>query len=117
SRPLISYMPNLAVNVLSHMRPRFHPRQIINVHRVNTALSMVRVRNGYGICPAMARPQVEAFGLAFVPLSQPAVTWNVSVYSRQRKLLSPAVESFLNFTFSSVQEWQRDGESPTRSNK
>lgn len=116
-RPLISYMPNLAVNVLSHVRPRFHPRQIINVHRVNTALSMVRVKNGYVICPAMARPLVQGFGLAFVPLSQPAVTWHVSVYSRPRELLSPAVESFLDFTFSSVQEWQRDSELPTRSNK
>lgn len=107
-RPLINYMPNLAANVLSNVPSRFHPRQIINVHRVNTALSMVRVKNGYVICPAMARPLVQGFGLAFLPVSQPAVTWHVAVFSRPRELLSPAVESFLDFTFSSVQAWQHD---------
>lgn len=105
-RPLINYMPNLASNVLSNVPSRFHPRQTINVHRVNTALSMVRVKNGYVICPAMARPLVQGFGLAFVPVAQPAVTWHVAVFSRPRELLSPAVESFLDFTFSSVQAWQ-----------
>jgi hypothetical protein len=33
------------------------------VHRVNTALSMLRVRQGAVICPSMAEPLVRGFGL------------------------------------------------------
>lgn len=101
-RPLINYMPNLALNVLSNVPPRHHPRDVIPVHRVNTALSLLRVRPGYVICPAMARALVEGFGLAFLPLRQPTVTWRISVYARGRALLSPAVESFLDFTLDTA---------------
>ncbi|HLU78161.1 MAG TPA: LysR family transcriptional regulator [Burkholderiaceae bacterium] len=105
-RPLINYMPNLAANVLSNIPSRFHPRQIMPVHRVNTALSMVQVKSGYVLCPSMARSLAEGFGLVFMPIRQPTVTWQVAVFSRTRESLSPAVESFLDFTFGMGQKWQ-----------
>jgi len=116
-RPLINYMPNLAANVLSNIPSRFHPRHIIPVHRVNTALSMVQVKSGYVLCPSMARSLAEGFGLAFVPVRQPTVTWQVAVFSRGRESLSPAVESFLDFTFGMGQTWQNMAEAvqPRRS--
>ena len=45
-RPLLNYMPNIAINVLSNVPPRHHPRELVPVHRVNTALSMLRVQTG-----------------------------------------------------------------------
>lgn len=105
SRPLINYMPNLAANVLSQVPSKHHPRQTIQVHRVNTALSLVRVKAGCVICPSMARPLAEGFGLAFVPLRQPTVTWQIAIFARDRGFLSPAVESFLDFTLDAAKGW------------
>lgn len=101
-RPLINYMPNLALNVLSNVPPRHHPREIVAVHRVNTALSLLQVRPGCVICPSMARSLVEGFGLAFRPLRQPTVTWRIAIFVRHRSSLSPAVESFLHFTLEAA---------------
>lgn len=97
-RPLLNYMPNVAANVLASVPPRHHPREMVPVRRVNTALSMLRVRPGAVICPAMARPLVRGFGLAFLPLRQPVVKWKIAQFARPRSALSPAVESFLAFT-------------------
>ena len=97
-RPLLNYMPNIALNVLAHVPPRHHPREIVPVRRVNTALSMLRVQQGAVICPAMAQPLARGFGTAFLPLRQPIVKWKIAQFARPRKQLSPAVESFLNFT-------------------
>ncbi|NOJ44383.1 LysR family transcriptional regulator [Bradyrhizobium australiense] len=33
-RPLLNYVPNIAVNVLSHVPPRHHPKKLVPVHRV-----------------------------------------------------------------------------------
>ena len=43
-RPLLNYMPNIAINVLSQVPPRHQPKELVPVHRVNTALSMLRVQ-------------------------------------------------------------------------
>jgi DNA-binding transcriptional LysR family regulator len=104
ARPLINYMPNLAVNVLAYVPPRHHPPETVPVHRVNTALSLLRVRPGYVICPSMARSLVEGFGLVFRPILQPVVTWRIAIFVRPRTSISPAVERFLDFTlrFGSV---------------
>ena len=107
-RQLINYMPNLALNVLSNVPPRYHPRDIMAVHRVNTALSMLRVRPGYAICPSMARSLVEGFGLAFRPLLQPTVTWRIAIFARERSCLSPAVESFLDYTLETAADANDD---------
>lgn len=96
-RPLISYMPNLMANVLSNVPSRFHPPEIIPVHRVNTALSMLKIKSAYVLCPYMAHSLVKGFGLACLPLVQPTVTWQVTMFSRGREYLSPAVESFMDF--------------------
>jgi len=101
-QPLISYMPNLAINVLSQVPHRYHPRTIVPVHRVNTALSLLRVRSGWAICPSMARSLVEGFGLAFRPLRQPAVTWRIAAFARNRAALSNAAESFLDYALEAA---------------
>ncbi|MES2194569.1 MAG: LysR family transcriptional regulator [Pseudomonadota bacterium] len=108
-RPLINYMPNIAINVLSHVPPRHHPRQMVPVHRVNTALSMLRVRQGAVICPSMAGALVRGFGLTFLPLKQPIVKWQIAMFARRRASLSPAVESFLNFTLDFAPNWAEAG--------
>ena len=104
-RPLINYMPNIAVNVLSNVPPRHHPKHMVPVHRVNTALSLLKVRQGAVICPSMAGSLVRGFGLAFLPLRQPTVKWQVALFARRRTSLSPAVESFLNFTLDFARTW------------
>jgi DNA-binding transcriptional LysR family regulator len=108
-RPLLNYMPNIAVNVLSHVPPRHHPKKLLPVHRVNTALSMLRVRQGAVICPSMAASLVQGFGLKFLPLKQPTVKWRIAAFARRRTSLSPAVESFLNFTLEFAPNWTATG--------
>ena len=97
-RPLINYMPHLEANVLSHVAPRHHPRTILPVHRVNTALAMLKVRQGAVLCPLIAQPLIQGFGLRFLPLKQPAIRWEIALFVRRRPSLSPAVQSFLDFT-------------------
>jgi DNA-binding transcriptional LysR family regulator len=108
-RPLINYMPNIAINVLSHVPPRHHPREMVPVHRVNTALSMLRVRQGAVICPSMAGSLVRGFGLTFLPLTQPTVKWKIAMFARRRTSLSPAVASFLDFTLDFAPNWTANG--------
>lgn len=104
-RPLINYMPNFALNVLSQVPQRHHPRQMVPVHRVNTALSMLRVRQGAVVCPSMAEPLVQGFGLRFLPLVQPKVSWKIALFVRRGGALSPAVENFLRFTLDLARTW------------
>jgi DNA-binding transcriptional LysR family regulator len=108
-RPLINYMPNIAINVLSHVPPRHHPREMVPVHRVNTALSMLRVRLGAVICPSMAGSLVRGFGLTFLQLTQPIVKWKIAMFARRRTSLSPAVASFLDFTLDFAPNWTTNG--------
>ena len=108
-RPLLNYMPNIAVNVLSHVPPRHHPKELVPVHRVNTALSMLRVRHGAVICPSMAEPLVRGFGLTFLPLLQPAVKWKIAMFVTHSASLSPAVESFRDFTLDFSPNWAAGG--------
>jgi len=108
-RPLINYMPNIAINVLSQVPPRHQPKEMVPVHRVNTALSMLRVRQGAVICPSMAGSLVRGFGLTFLPLRQPTVKWSIALFARRRASLSPAVESFLNFTLDFTPNWAATG--------
>ncbi len=93
--PVINYMPNFAANVLSQVPARSQPRQLAAVHRVNTALAMLQVNRGAVVCPLMTEPLVRGFGLAFVPLLQPQVNWQVAMFVRRGPAASPAVESFL----------------------
>ena len=102
-------MPNIAINVLSNVPPRHHPRKLVPVHRVNTALSMLKVRHGAVICPSMAASLVHGFGLMFLPLRQPTVKWRIALFARRGTSLSPAVESFLNFTLDFAPNWAAIG--------
>lgn len=108
-RPLINYMPNIAINVLSHVPSRHHPREMVPVHRVNTALSMLKVRQGAVLCPSTAESLVRGFGLTFRPLRQPTVRWKIAMFARRGPSLSPAVESFLGFTREFAATWASAG--------
>lgn len=94
---LINYMPNLSTNVLSHVPLRHRPATVVQVHRVNTALAMLKVREGVAICPLLAEDLVRGFGLRLLPLAQPAVSWKISLFARRRQSLSPAAQSFVDF--------------------
>jgi DNA-binding transcriptional LysR family regulator len=104
-KPLINYMPNFGANVLSNVPPRNHPQKLVPVHRVNTALAMLQVREGAVVCPSMAEPLVRGFGLAFLPLLKPQVSWRVAMFVRRRPSISPAVESFVRFTQDFARAW------------
>jgi DNA-binding transcriptional LysR family regulator len=78
---------------------------MVPVHRVNTALSMLKVRRGAVICPSMAGSLVRGFGLMFLPLQQPTVKWRIAAFTRARTPRSPAVDSFLNFTLEFARGW------------
>ncbi|WP_247512289.1 LysR family transcriptional regulator [Bradyrhizobium sp. 157] len=116
-RPVLNYMPNIAINVLSNVPPRHHPKELVPVHRVNTALSMLRVRQGVVICPSMAEPLVRAFGLTFLPLTQPTVKWKIAMFVRNSASLSPAVESFRDFTLDFSTNWAATGIERRRTNE
>lgn len=102
---LFTYMRNFTGNVLSNVPVRQQPNRIVPVHRVNTALSMLKVKAGAVVCPSMAGSLVNGFGLAFRPLRQPVVSRSIAVFVRRRPFLSPAVESFLNFTLDFAKTW------------
>lgn len=104
-RPVINYMRRFATSVLSQVPARHHPKEIVAVHRVNTALSMAAVKHGAVVCPSMAASLVQGFGLAFLPLRQPEVGWSIAAFSRRSASLSPAVESFLAFTLEFARTW------------
>ena len=108
-RPVMNYMPNFATHVLSHVPPRNHPRRIVPVHRINTALSMLRVGQGAVVCPAMAQRLVHGFGLRLLALKQPQVSWKAAMFVRRRPSVSPAVESFVRFTLEFAQAWAATG--------
>jgi DNA-binding transcriptional LysR family regulator len=84
---------------------------------VNTALSMLRVRQGAVICPSMAEPLVRGFGLAFLPLLQPAVKWKIAMFVRHSTSLSPAVESFRDFTLDFSPNWAAIGNERRRASE
>jgi DNA-binding transcriptional LysR family regulator len=102
---MITYMRNFGASVLSQVPPRSHPKEVVHVQRVNTALSMLRVRQGAMVCPSMTGSLVQGFGLTFLPLRQPVVSRSIAVFARKRNALSPAIESFLKFTLNFAKTW------------
>lgn len=97
-RLLVNYMPDLATDVLSRVPAKNHPRTVLRVHRIATALAMLRVRPGAVICPKLTQALVQGFGLKMLPLQQPAVSRSIALLVRRRATHSPAVQSFIDFT-------------------
>ena len=104
-RPLVNYMPDFATDVLSRVPPRNHPRTVLRVHRIGTALSTLRARPGVIICPQLASALVLGFGLKMLPLQQPAVSRGIALLVRGRATYSPAVQSFIDFTRDFAKSW------------
>ncbi|MCP5264889.1 MAG: LysR family transcriptional regulator [Burkholderiaceae bacterium] len=110
-RTLFTYMRAFETRVLSNVPPRQQPTRIVPVNRVNTALSMLKVKPGAVVCPSMTRPLVTGFGLVIRPLKHPVVKRSIAVYVRRRPSLSPAVESFLGFSRQFARRWASAGSS------
>ncbi len=108
-RTLFTYMRAFDANVLSHVPVRSRPDKVVPVHRVNTALSMLKVKPGGVVCPSMAGSIVQGFGLAFQPLRQPVVSRSISLFVRAKSASAPAVASFVDFTIEFARTWARLG--------
>lgn len=104
-RAMLTFMRSFDANVLSRVPARAQPRELVRVHRINTALSMLKVRDASVVAPSMARGLIEGYGLAFRPLTHPVVRRGVSVFVRKRQSLSPAVDSFLQFGLAYARSW------------
>lgn len=102
---LITFLPEFSRRVLSKVPNKHHPRNISEVRRLNTALSMIRTRPGVTICPAFAGPFVEGFGLTFKPLIKPLIYLETLAFTRKGVALSPAAENFLAFTRDYSATW------------
>lgn len=104
---LITHMRTFNANVLSHVPTASHPRGVVQVQRINTALAMARIKHdSVVVCPSLAAPVVEGFGLKFLPLEQPAVDRTIALYVRRSPTGSPAVERFLSFTLEFAKSWR-----------
>ena len=102
---LFTYMRGFDANVLSHVPVRQRPATVTPVHRVNTALSMLKVKPGAVICPSMAGSLVHGVGLAFRPLRQPVVTRKISIFVRSKSASAPAVASLVQFSINFARTW------------
>lgn len=107
ARTLFTYVRSFETNVLSHVPPRNRPSEVVLVHRVNTALSMLKVKPGAVICPSIASELVHGFGLAFQPVRQPVVNRPISLFLRDKSASAPAVASLLEFTIEFASTWAR----------
>jgi len=65
----------------------------------------------------MAEPLVRGFGLTFLPLLQPAVKWKIAMFVRHSASLSPAVESFRDFTLDFSPSWTATGSDRRRASE
>lgn len=108
TRTVYTYMREFSVNVLSRVQPRHQPGNVTFVHRVNTALSLARTRRAVMICPSVAIELATGFGLVLRKLERPVVSRRISLFARPRRLLSPAVEHFLDFTLEFGRRWSAD---------
>jgi DNA-binding transcriptional LysR family regulator len=62
-----------------------------------TALGMVKSGQGITALPTAAQPLVASFGLVAMPLHEPVVHREVSIFTRRGESLSPAAESLRAF--------------------
>jgi DNA-binding transcriptional LysR family regulator len=65
----------------------------------------------------MAEPLVRGFGLNFLPLTQPTVRWKIAMFVRNAASLSPAVESFRDFTLDFSTNWAHAGNERRRTSE
>jgi DNA-binding transcriptional LysR family regulator len=69
---------------------------------MTTAIGMVAAGLGVTTCPSYAAPLVKAYGLAMKPLASPEFIREVAIFHLSRRSLSPAAESFLEFSLDFV---------------
>ncbi|MDN3522009.1 LysR family transcriptional regulator [Halomonas ramblicola] len=104
-RTFITFLRNFTERVLRRVPADAHPHEIHHVRRINTALSMLRAQGGVTVCPAFARSLVQGFGLVFRPLEGPEIYRKTAIFTRAGIALSPAAESFVQFTQNFAGGW------------
>jgi DNA-binding transcriptional LysR family regulator len=67
------------------------------VANITTGLGIAEAGLGVAIAPAYITPLARAFGLVVRPLSQPAMTRTVAIYTRRNRELAPAAADFVAF--------------------
>jgi DNA-binding transcriptional LysR family regulator len=70
---------------------------------MTTALAMVSAGLGITVCLPYAEPLVQLYKLHMRPLEEPRLTRRFFVYTRARRSLSPAAQSFIDFLFPYVE--------------
>ena len=106
---IYTYMRRFEPSVLEAVPQRARPTRIEPVQRVNTALSMVVSHGGGVVAPSLVRQLANGFGLTFRPLAAPVVRRGIALYGRRQAALSPAVQSFADFTVTFAPGWAERG--------
>ena len=70
------------------------------VEHTGTALSLVASGFGSAICAGYVRPMCAMHQLAMIPLVEPVMERQFSIYTQRRRALPPAVEGFREFLVS-----------------
>jgi DNA-binding transcriptional LysR family regulator len=76
--------------------------QTRRVASITTGLGLAEAGLGATIAPRYIAPLARAFGLVVRPLTQPAMSRTVALYTRRHRELSPAAHDFIAFMRSSL---------------
>jgi len=104
--PFISLQGQFTERLLSDMHHSLREVPLNPSNEVTfmtTALAMVAAGMGVTVCLPYAEPLVKLHGLVMRQLHEPELTRRFFVYTREKRSLSPATESFIAFLFSFVQ--------------
>jgi len=104
--PFISLQGEFTERLVSdmHSAPRDVPLHPANeVTFMTTALAMVSAGLGITVCLPYAEPLVKLYQLRMRLLHEPELTRRFFVYTRARRSLSPAADSFIAFLFKFVE--------------
>ncbi|MES3025577.1 MAG: LysR family transcriptional regulator [Pseudomonadota bacterium] len=104
--PFISLQGQFTERLLSdmHLSTREVPLNPANeVTFMTTALAMVSAGLGITVCLPYAEPLVTLYKLQMRLLHDPELTRRFFVYTREKRSLSPAAESFIAFLFNYVE--------------
>jgi DNA-binding transcriptional LysR family regulator len=116
---MIVAIRQFAERILSHVPGDSHPARLLQVQRVNTALSMVRRGPDVTVLAAYGASLVKGFDLEFRPLIDPPVNRKVIAITKPGLALAPAAQAFLDFAASFSSKWSlnnRSGAQPKQRN-
>ena len=110
--PFISLQGQFTERLLSDMRDLRDAQQVLREAPLNpanevtfmtTALAMVAAGLGVTVCLPYAEPLVRLHQLVMRQLHEPELTRRFFIYTREKRSLSPAAESFIAFLLAFVE--------------